>query len=357
MGILDQDVRQFEATTGRRLPAFLKRRFSEAALREKSRRALESRRLGILEKTAGERLAESQRQFDIKVGLTEEQIKAQEEADVISGAVDIGTLAISAKKSGILKGSPYVPSATTTTPTLAGEAGTGLTREALLSGSTESGAVATEIAPAASPGILSTIGTVGKVIGPAVAGFTGGRVGGFLGKKIAGEEPRTGERIAGGAVGGTAGATAGAIIGSPGGPVGAGIGAIIGGIYGAITGSSLDEDTHICTELHRQGLLSDELYKMDVEFSKTLHIDVINGYQVWAKPVADKMKTSKALTKFVSIFAIAWARQMAHRIKPDKYKSSWLGRTVLKIGVPLCRINGRKIKWQVSYPELVNQVH
>ncbi|KKN19448.1 hypothetical protein LCGC14_0945600 [marine sediment metagenome] len=348
MGILDQDVRQFEATTGRRLPAFLKRRFSEAAIREKGRRTAEGRRLGILEKsvaTGEERLAESKRQFDIGVGLTEEARIEQAKADEISGLVDIGTLAVSAKKSGILKGSPYVPPITL---------GTGVPPTGITTGAAES-AVTGAVSPTATPGILES---VSGAVAPLAQGFVAGKVGGFVGKALtgAGEEGhKGGERITGAAIGGTAGAATGALIGQALIPipiVGAAIGTIIGGLFGAAEGSG---GTHICTELHRQGLLSDELYDIDVQYAKTLDIEVVRGYQKWAKPVADKMAESKVLTNIVKSFAIPWAHHMAYKMDPENHKDNLFGKAVMKIGVPLCRINGRKIKWQVSYPESVNQ--
>ena len=103
------------------------------------------------------------------------------------------------------------------------------------------------------------------------------------------------------------GMTSGAAIGmAVGGPVGAVIGAIGGGIVEAI-------GSVICTELNRQGLISDSDYKIHWDYTiNKWDKDELKGYWIWAMPTAKKMKTNKLLTKF-------WHHIMKYKIQYVKY--------------------------------------
>ena len=103
------------------------------------------------------------------------------------------------------------------------------------------------------------------------------------------------------------GMTSGAAIGmAVGGPVGAVIGAIGGGIVEAI-------GSVICTELNRQGLISDSDYKIHWDYTiNKWDKDELKGYWIWAMPTAKKMKTNKWLTKF-------WLHIMKYKIQYVKH--------------------------------------
>lgn len=76
----------------------------------------------------------------------------------------------------------------------------------------------------------------------------------------------------------------------------------------AVTGSSV-----ICTELNRQGFISNEDYK--IHWNYTLdkwNKDELKGYWIWAMPTAKKMKTNKWLTKF-------WLHIMKYKIQYVKH--------------------------------------
>lgn len=98
----------------------------------------------------------------------------------------------------------------------------------------------------------------------------------------------------------------------------------------------------VCTELNRQGYISDEVLIMEGVY-KTRHIDgeTYNGYLKLFTPVVGLMKKSKIITQIVRPFGVGVANELAHRIN-DKYKPSLLGKLVLKIGLPLCKIVGKK---------------
>jgi hypothetical protein len=86
----------------------------------------------------------------------------------------------------------------------------------------------------------------------------------------------------------------------------------------------------ICTELNRQGILSDELYAEETEFGERLPNGIMEGYHAWGKPVAKAMSRSKILTSCVKLIAMPIIRDMADgRITP-----------ILKFGLITCRIIG-----------------
>ncbi len=93
----------------------------------------------------------------------------------------------------------------------------------------------------------------------------------------------------------------------------------------------------ICTELHRQGLLSSELYAMDSAYGQMLereHKEVIVGYHIFGKPTAWVMKHSKIVTKVVAPFAIRWAKHIAG-------EKNIVGSILFNVGVPFCAIIGK----------------
>ena len=108
------------------------------------------------------------------------------------------------------------------------------------------------------------------------------------------------------------GMTSGAAVGMAiGGPIGAVVGSVAGGIIEAI-------GSVICTELNRQGLISDSDYKIHWDYTiNKWDKDELKGYWIWAMPTAKKMKTNKLLTKF-------WHHIMKYKIQYVKYT---LGKT------------------------------
>lgn len=91
-------------------------------------------------------------------------------------------------------------------------------------------------------------------------------------------------------------------------------------------------DSVICTELHRQGLLSNELYARDVVFGKALkaeYPEVIVGYHFLARPVVRWMQKSKLFTKAISYPTVCWATYIATG-------KSFVGACIFHLGIPLC---------------------
>jgi len=114
------------------------------------------------------------------------------------------------------------------------------------------------------------------------------------------------------------------------GPVGPAPGVADGG-----DGGGGDGGTVICTELHRQGLMPDDIYKADSAFGRSLDDDTIRGYHMWGKPVARAMRKSPLFTWIIKPLVLSWAHTMAGR--QNRFWS-----LALKMGIPVCRFIGRR---------------
>ncbi len=211
-----------------------------------------------------------------------------------------------------------VSAATTEAAALEAALGPG---EAVVAGGAEAvaGATATEVAAGAGLTVSAALGTFGF-----------GMVGGQIGRMFHDSDLAEG-----------AGATiSGAIAGSflfPG--LGTVLAPLAGGIIGGI--SSLVDDTVICTELERQGLISlserdfSKLYRLE-----NLDEEVHAGYHRWASPVARMMRRSKIVTTLIRPLGVSWARTMANRVEPTVEVSRTekiIGAALILVGVPICR--------------------
>lgn len=98
----------------------------------------------------------------------------------------------------------------------------------------------------------------------------------------------------------------------------------------------------ICTELNKQGILSDSIYKKDAEYGEELFkVDpyVLIGYHFWALPIVNLMKKSKIFTRIVSYPALKWAKHIAGEEK------SLFGYFCVHVGQPVCRIIGKGVSF------------
>ena len=104
-------------------------------------------------------------------------------------------------------------------------------------------------------------------------------------------------------------------------------------------------DTVICTELHRQGYMSDKILIKDREYGAELrrtNPDIYFGYRFLADPIVVVMKKSPLFTKLISIPTMAWANNMAGN-------TNILGMLVSFSGELLCGIVGKSINWRTRY--------
>lgn len=110
-------------------------------------------------------------------------------------------------------------------------------------------------------------------------------------------------------------------------------------------GSSGDDGTVICTELHRQGKLCDEWFEVDKEVGQWFakhDPDVMVGYHFWGKPLARVMKKSSFITYLVSLLALPWAKQMYIQ-QGNNEIGTLRGMFLYKLGLPICRTIGKVI--------------
>ena len=115
-----------------------------------------------------------------------------------------------------------------------------------------------------------------------------------------------------------------------------------------------DSDRVICTELYKQGKLDRELYRMDVMYTaKHLSDTTVRGYHYWAIPMVVKMRSSTYLTNVFKYLTIARAKEIAHIVKPEKYKKrSVLGYLIKNVGEAICFSVGLFVvqkDWTVLY--------
>ena len=99
-------------------------------------------------------------------------------------------------------------------------------------------------------------------------------------------------------------------------------------------------DSVLCTELHRQGLMTRELYLKDAAYGIQLKINnpnVVVGYQFLAAPFVALMSKSSVFTSIMKYPILSWARHIAG----EKY-SVW-GHLCQNIGEPFCAVIGKLI--------------
>lgn len=108
----------------------------------------------------------------------------------------------------------------------------------------------------------------------------------------------------------------------------------------------------ICTELHRQGLMSRADYLQGARFAgEHLSEQHYRGYHAWALPVVRHMRRSKRATAFWRMLAAARADHIAY-LDGDTARRNRLGAWLCAIGHPVCYAIGGLVKeqdWQSLY--------
>lgn len=99
----------------------------------------------------------------------------------------------------------------------------------------------------------------------------------------------------------------------------------------------------VCTELCRQGLLAENILKLDCEH-RFKHIDdeAYHGYLVLMSPVVGLMQKSKLFTHLIKPLITAFAHESASRMDKN-IKGNLLGKILLKTGKPICRTVSRLV--------------
>jgi len=103
----------------------------------------------------------------------------------------------------------------------------------------------------------------------------------------------------------------------------------------------------ICAAMNKMGLLPDDIYALDSEFGIKVNRDdpmLGDGYRLWALPVSEFIKKdtlgARAFRAFLLPITLAWAKEMAHQMRPEEYKPNYAGKVIMAIGHPTCRVIG-----------------
>lgn len=114
--------------------------------------------------------------------------------------------------------------------------------------------------------------------------------------------------------------------------------------------SNIKAGTVICTELVRQDKLDIDLYSAGHAHFLSLHPAIIRGYQLWAAPIARRMRTSSFLVRFFTPLA---RKRYEYIVYGD---FSIFGFLSIYLGQPLCFLIGllvpkRILPAPVPFPE------
>ncbi len=111
----------------------------------------------------------------------------------------------------------------------------------------------------------------------------------------------------------------------------------------------------ICTELHLQGFMPDEIREADERFGRMISAtspETMLGYHYWAIPIVNLMKKSRLFTRIVWTVARPWAYHMAYEMGSLE-KDNRIGRALMKVGTFISKTIGKSISSR--NPRKVNQ--
>lgn len=106
------------------------------------------------------------------------------------------------------------------------------------------------------------------------------------------------------------------------------------------SGSSND-GTVLCTAYASMGYLPADIWSLDARYGiKRFRQEpvMVSGYRLWAAPIARFIKTdglaAGAVRAVLWPVVRAWAEEMAHTMKPEKYSGNKFGKLIMAIGEP-----------------------
>jgi hypothetical protein len=116
----------------------------------------------------------------------------------------------------------------------------------------------------------------------------------------------------------------------------------------------VDDATVMCTAYYEMGMLPKEIWNLDRRYGvRVLRSDplLMEGYHVWGMPTANFIRKKTFFAGIVrSIMwpiVKAWAEEMAHCMKPNKYKANYFGKAIKFLGEPFSRLVGKIYKYQI----------
>jgi len=106
-------------------------------------------------------------------------------------------------------------------------------------------------------------------------------------------------------------------------------------------GSSSSGGTVLCTAYASMGYLPADIWSLDTRYGiKRFRQDpvMVSGYRLWAAPIARFIKTdtlaARATRAVLWPVVRAWAEEMAHTMKPQKYSGNKFGKLIMAMGEP-----------------------
>jgi hypothetical protein len=118
------------------------------------------------------------------------------------------------------------------------------------------------------------------------------------------------------------------------------------GGYGGSSSSSSSSSSGgkvICTEAHRLGYMSDELYNADREYAKKVANEaVMIGYHSWAVPLVREMQKDIKLTASIVPIAVEWSKYSAYMTGISD-ENSEIGKIIIDQAIPLNEEIGKKL--------------
>ena len=99
--------------------------------------------------------------------------------------------------------------------------------------------------------------------------------------------------------------------------------------------------TYICTALYELGDMDLSIFKYDQRYGSIVNRRTYNGYAIWGKYLAKKIKNKGLIYKLVKPIALRWAQQMAYNLSNGKVGKKNLFINILKyLGETICYIIG-----------------
>ncbi len=111
-------------------------------------------------------------------------------------------------------------------------------------------------------------------------------------------------------------------------------------------GESADaEGTFICTVLYEMNIIPMSIYKYDQRYGQTVNRKIYNGYALWGKPLAERIRKQGLAYKIMTPIACAWAEQMAYDLSDGKVGKNRISIKIAKfLGETICYTLGLFIK-------------
>lgn len=183
----------------------------------------------------------------------------------------------------------------------------------------------------------------GSAAGSSLGGSLGYGIGAGVGTAAAtlltgGDLKDAAKSGAGAAVGGAVGSALGSAF-----PV---VGTAIGGVVGSAIGGAVGGGSVICTELNRQGFISDHDLWVETEFArKNISLTTRRGYWFWAKPYVRSMQRKDAVGLLMTLVALKLfnARFRAVKWRLGAGRFSLAGSLIRVFGEGMCSLIGHML--------------